>query len=291
MKYNIRPENRIFHEIHFEFSYRKKPRESFYGLGNGAVDDNEVGINMERGFLGMGWDHEIAENLLAGFNLSYQTMNLYDGQDPDLIGSLDSIQDKFDLSDDDLENSRLLTFGLNITLDWRDHPGQTTSGGYNSVEFSYNKGRGRLDDLEYYLASVNLYQFLHIFRQRVLVFNLRIETLDETNSSPELPFYLKPSLGGEEALHGYQNNRFIDNSFILAAVEYRFPILRSIDGFVFFEEGRVFHEITEDFTLKNWHYSAGIGARLWDQKGLRFSSYAAFSKEGVQFYVQLSEEL
>jgi hypothetical protein len=77
----------------------------------------------------------------------------------------------------------------------------------------------------------------------------------------------------------------------LAAVEYRFPVLRSIDGFVFFEEGRVFHEITEDFTFRNWHYSTGLGARLWDQKGLRFSSYMAFSKEGVQFYVQLSEEL
>jgi hypothetical protein len=64
-----------------------------------------------------------------------------------------------------------------------------------------------------------------------------------------------------------------------------------MDGFLFFEEGRVFDDFSEDFDFKNWHYSTGIGMRLWDQEGLRFSAFAAFSKESPQFYVQLSEAL
>ncbi|NIP42433.1 MAG: BamA/TamA family outer membrane protein [candidate division Zixibacteria bacterium] len=290
-RYRIMPQSSIFNEVHFNFSYRQKPRESFYGIGNRTSDIDEVAFNLETGFMGFGWNHSISGKLQAGVDFSYRIMNIYDGQDPSLTGSLDLIQDKFNLSDEVLADARLLTVGMNLAYDWRDHPGQAASGGYNALEISYNRGRGQLQDLEYFLASVNLYQFIHIYRQRVLVLNFRTETVGKTDQSPDLPFYLRPSLGGEESLHGYKEHRFIDNTTMLAAVEYRFPLLQGMDGFLFFEEGRVFDDFSEDFDLKNWHYSTGIGMRLWDQEGLRFSAFAAFSKESPQFYVQLSETL
>ncbi|HEQ98344.1 MAG TPA: hypothetical protein ENO22_03270 [candidate division Zixibacteria bacterium] len=291
LRYKIMPQNSIFNEVHFNFSYRQKPRESFYGIGNRTSDDNEVAFNLENGFMGFGWNHEISSQFSTGVDFSYRILNIYDGQDPSLTGSLDSIQAKFDLSEDELANARVLTVGMNLKYDWRDHPGQTTSGGYHALELSYNRGRGQLQDLEYFLASVSLYQFIHIYRQRVLVLNFRTETIGKTDGSPDLPFYLRPALGGEESLHGYKEHRFIDNTTMLAAVEYRFPLLQGVDGLLFFEEGRVFDDFSKDFDLKNWHYSTGIGIRLWDQEGLRLNGYAAFSKESPQFYVHLSETL
>ena len=70
------------------------------------------------------------------------------------------------------------------------------------------------------------------------------------------------------------------------SIEYRYPIYFGADMFIFLDEGRVFNSIRDDFSLKDWRYSAGLGLRIWNRNGLLLKTEFAFSDEGSRFYLQ-----
>jgi hypothetical protein len=284
-------ENDFLNKIGFELSYRKKPRENFYGIGNESSYNNEVSYNLEHGVIGASVGNRLLKNIYLDLDVSYQVYNLYNGENPDLIGDLDTIRQRLELSADNLMDSRILTFSTRLLHDWRNHPGRTTAGGYESGRISYIKGVRRSEALEYIAAELTLRQFLHLYRERVLVFTLLAKTVNRGKDSPQLPFYLLPNMGGGDDLLAYRSRRFIDNAMALSEIEYRYPILTRADGFLFFQEGRVFDSLTEDFKLKNWHYSTGFGLRFWNMSGMIFCAQVAFGRESPRYYVQFSDEL
>ena len=280
----------IFRDAFLKASYRKKPWESFYGLGNNPDNGYEANVNTETTFFEFGWSHRLNHSVSLNFDQRYSIVNIYDGKDPDLVGSLDQIKADYNLSDERFAPVRLFTSAFGVAHDWRDNIGKPTSGGFELVELSYNHGIDRSDDLEFFTVRADLRQYLNIFRGRTLSFRLAGEAINNNGEAHKLPYYLLPSLGGEYSLRGYHSNRFLDNSFTLASVEYRFPMLTLVDGVVFFEEGRVFEAISEQFTFKDWHYSAGFGVKVWNPEGIVLNALVAFSKEGSEFHIQLFEE-
>jgi len=280
----------IFKHAFLQASYKQKPWESFYGLGNNMNSGDEANFNIEQTYFEFGWFHQLNTEFSLSFNQRYSIVNIYDGEDPDLEGDLDQIIESFNLSDNRFDPARLVSSTFGIIHDWRNNPGKPTGGGYELVELSYNKGINRSDDLEYFAARADLRHYLEIFRGRTLAFRLAVEAINNNGDAKKLPFYLLPSLGGEYTLRGYRPNRFLDNSCTLASLEYRFPMLAILDGFVFFEEGRTFSAISEQFTLRNWHYSAGFGLKVWSPYGIVLNAIMAFSKEGHEIHFQLLEE-
>jgi outer membrane protein assembly factor BamA len=288
IRYRTPGKYQTFRGLTIETSYKQKPWESFYGTGNNS-DGHEVAFNHEQTFFGINWHHILHTTTRLNISSSYRIINIYDGEDPAHEGSLPAIREMFDLSADEIQSARILTFEAGIIHDWRNNRGQTTSGGYESISLSYNKGLGRSKDLEYFYGKADIRHYLHLFKKRTLMFRILVEGINRLNDSPQLPFYLLTSLGGEANLHAYERWRFLDYSMTLAAVEYRYPLLSSLDAFVFFEEGRVFEEITEEFSFKDWKYSTGFGLRAWSIGGVIFSAQIAWGAEDPEIYIQMGD--
>ena len=76
------------------------------------------------------------------------------------------------------------------------------------------------------------------------------------------PYFLMSSLGGDETLRGFKEERFADQAMTLASVEYRFPVYGKLGGVLFVDSGRVYPTI-RDVTLKDWHNNVGVGLRYY----------------------------
>lgn len=281
----------VFKRLFVLFDYKKRPRESFYGLGPNTKISDRISYTWERFEIATGWYDQLHPTTKLDIQASFLDCNIFDGRTPDIEGRLPVIQEQFALSDLEIGASRVLAVGGALSHDWRNNPGQPSAGGYESVSLYYNHGVDRSDGLKYLSSRVSLHYYVNIYRKRLLAFHALAKLTDRLDNSPELPFYLRPSLGGEEDLRAYRSSRYVDHSATMLSVEYRWPIWDVIDAFIFVDEGRVFDAISEEFTLKNWQYSAGGGLRVWQQEGLLFSMLLGTGREGTRFYLQVSEEL
>jgi outer membrane protein assembly factor BamA len=280
-----------FKRPYFAAGYRKRPWESFYGLGNDSRESDEVTFGLEKTYIGMGWHHILRPAIRLDIDGAYHAQNIYDGEDPNFVGNLDAIAQNLTLSTDDLAAARLVSVGASLSHDWRDNEGQPSRGGYEEIGVIFNQGVGRSSDLGYLVTRLNLRHYLNIFKKRILALRMLVESIDPMGNSPDVPFYLRRYLGGEDDLRGYRRRRFVDNDLALISVEYRYPVWLPLDAFLFLDEARVFESITKDFELANWRYSAGAGLRVWNDEGLMLSTQVAFSDEGMRFYLQVSEKL
>ncbi len=289
IEYNAPSDFGIFRNLGLMAEYKQQPWETFYGLGNTSNESDHVSFNLERTMFEVSWSHNIYQGLNLGLNGGYGIYNTFDGEDPDLVGDLDSIQNRFNLSNEEIASSRVWNIGISLEYDWVDQPGQPSFGGYEKISLNYHKGIDRSDDLEYFHGRIDIGQYVNLFKKRIIALRLMAEAVNRPDDTPHLPFYLRPSLGGWENLRGYKDNRFVDYSLTLATLEYRYPVIQNIDGFIFYEQGRVFEAITEQFELEGWQYSVGAGLRLWNIEGALFRGTIAYSKEGFQLYAEFEE--
>lgn len=280
-----------FKRPYFAAGYRKRPWESFYGLGDGSHESDEVTFGLEKMYIGVGWRHLLLPQIRLNIDGAWHAQNIYDGENPDFEGNPDSIAQNLSLSSDDLADVRMYSFGATLSHDWRDSEGQPSRGGYEEIGVTYNHGVGRSNDLGYMITRLNLRHYLNVFKKRILALRMLVESIDPVGHTPNVPFYLRRYLGGEDDLRGYRRRRFVDNDLALVSLEYRYPVWLKLDAFLFLDEARVFESITKDFELSNWRYSAGGGLRVWNDEGLILSTQVAFSDEGTRFYIQLSEKL
>ena len=267
----------------FRARYRKRPWESFHGIGLDSDDDNEVAYTLEQSYLKADLIWSPRPDLVLGLTGGYTATNIFDGEDDSRVGDIDSIQTIFSLTPDHFRATRYLTIGGQITFDRRNHKGQPSKGNLVDLSLSYNRGTGRSDDLEFVKVRADLNHYLNLWRKRILAFRAYIEHLNNIADNSPTPIYLRSSLGGFENLRGYNRNRFIDNDVVVISVEYRYPIWQKFDAFLFLDQGRTFEHISEEFTLKHWIYSYGGGLRVWGMEGVVLKTLVAMSKEDTSF--------
>jgi len=266
--------------------YRKSPWDGFYGLGNDSRESDQVSYNPEHSHLHATGLWTVNPQWKMEFTAGYDAYNLFSGKNPRFMNDLDSIVSKFQLYPTDIRASRLWSVGGTLDYDWRNNAGQPTHGGQEIISLSYNHSSRNSDNLKFWHLTVDLRQYLELFKQRTLGIRAMFESLDPTGNSAEIPIYLRSLLGGADNLRGYRTGRFRDNDLALISVEYRYPLLELIDGFVFLDEGRVFSNLTNDFRWRDWKYSYGGGLRVWHEDDVIVRTFLAKSKEDTRFYLE-----
>lgn len=274
--------------VTFLGEYRQSPWESFHGIGNSTFSSNEVNYNPEHTDLSATGLWTIDPQWDMTFRLGYDAYNIFDGEDPDLEGDIDFITANYDPSLATLRKTRFWSFGGTLHHDWRNNAGQPTAGGEEIISVVYNKSTED-DSLKFWSTSVDLRQYLHIFKKRTLALRILAQSTDVIGESPELPFYLKSQLGGVESLRGYRRGRFVDNDLALVSIEYRYPLLEFMDAFIFLDEARVFSSFSDHFKWHDWKYSTGGGIRIWEKNKLIIKTQVAVSKEDLRFYFEFSD--
>lgn len=283
-----------------------RPQEDFYGIGPQTEEDDRANYRRDETLVGgvVGWRPRDGAPFYAGTHASVMLNRLGAGTDDDYP----TVRGLFDeavipgLND----NADYVIFGAFAEYDQRDlvpirgfgrrfSPAATRLRGlsldarrgyYVVGEAAYHVDVAN-NDLDFFRADAEAQQYVPIrggfqslaFRQFV--------TYTWPQGNDVVPFYLLPTLGGENTLRGYDNFRFHDRGALLLNAEYRWQVWHFLDLAAFLDTGQVFgtaDEITTDAFATSW----GVGARfrLARQRTVARLEWAR-SEEGTQVFFSI----
>lgn len=102
-----------------------------------------------------------------------------------------------------------------------------------------------------------------------------------------IPAHEEFSLGGSQTLRGYDLNEISGDRMVLFNAEYRFPIVKSLEGAVFTDMGDCWSR-GENFDFKEVNMSIGAGVRMNTPLGQIRLDYA-FGEEGGQPHFSIGQ--
>jgi hemolysin activation/secretion protein len=118
----------------------------------------------------------------------------------------------------------------------------------------------------------------------VLAARLKVSTTD-VGEDERVPFFLLPTLGGNDTLRGFRAYRFRGQHSILAQAEYRWEIWSAFDAALFYDAGKVTLR-REDLNFKSLEQDYGFGFRFNTDNGIVVRIDAAFgSADGKHLHI------
>jgi hypothetical protein len=128
-------------------------------------------------------------------------------------------------------------------------------------------------------------QFASILAER-RVFAVRgLVTTTNAGSGGQIPFYLLPTLGGNDTLRGFRSQRFRGPHRMLLQAEYRWEIWSAFEAALFVDAGKVAMR-RADLNFKDLERDYGFGFRFNTDNGVVFRVDAAFgSRDGKHLHI------
>lgn len=102
-----------------------------------------------------------------------------------------------------------------------------------------------------------------------------------------VPFYLTPTLGGNDLLRAYPSYRFRDRHAMLLTAEYRWAVHKFVDLATTYEAGKVAPKVG-GLDFDKMAHSIGIGALLHTTKAGLVRAGMAYGREGIGFAISFS---
>ncbi len=168
------------------------------------------------------------------------------------------------------------------TRDFRSHP--TNGGVYRAAFTTYSdRDTGAFSFRRY---EAELAHFTPLWHPRVVLALHGWVVGSETDAGRQIPFYLMPSLGGNNTLRAYSDYRFHDRNLVVATAEARFALMTHVDLAAFVDAGNVaprFRDLNLDKT------SYGIGLRLHTDRATFGRVDVAHGAEGWRVLFRTSD--
>jgi hypothetical protein len=262
-------------------AHRAYPQEDFFGIGPDSARADQTSYAIRTDLFGARIGVRPVPIVLAGGGLEYLKPRLDRGTDR----RVPSIEQRFDPATapglgESVDYLRSTAF---LEIDYRE-PKNARRGGWYRVDFSRyddrSTGRHTVSRLD-----TDLRQFIGFLAgRRVLAARLFISTSD-TDPGQVMPFYLMPTLGGNDTLRGFREYRFRGPHAILAQGEYRWEIWSGLDAALFYDAGKVATR-RGDLDFDHLETDYGFGFRFNTNQAIVFRVDAAFgSRDGKHLYI------
>jgi outer membrane protein assembly factor BamA len=195
---------------------------------------------------------------------------------------------------------------VNIPFDPSDLPGflgepnYLRTGGFAEVDFrqplNARKGGWYRFDVSRYLDrntgaftfnsfEADVRQFASILAERRVFAARALVTTTNAGTGGQIPFYLLPTLGGNDTLRGFRSQRFRGPHRMLMQAEYRWEIWSAFEAALFVDAGKVAIR-RADLNFKDLERDYGIGFRFNTDNGVVFRVDAAFgSRDGKHLHI------
>ena len=275
--------------FHLMSKYSNRPRKRFYGIGLRSLEFKEAKITLEKSEITGAGTYRLNSNSTVSLTVGFQSANLFDGRDPDLEGNIGTIlaDPSYRVTLGQLQGSRYINFGTAFERDSRNSLGQASSGSHLLARLDRYVGVGRSNARDFTRYGVDFQSYHDLWRKRIVAFRAKFQRIvtDEVTGGT-IPVYQMSSLGGLDALRGYNRGRFVDNDLVTVTLEYRYPIYDIFDAFLFVDAGRVYADLTKDEVFENWKQSIGGGIRIWKSKGTIAVIQIARSDEDTRLYFE-----
>ena len=257
------------------------PQEDYFGLGPVSLRRNHANYLIQATTIGARAAVRPAPIVAVGGGLEHIDAGISDGTDT----SVPSVDDLFnELTAPGLTRQPdYLRAIVYVDIDWRK-PLNARKGGWYRAEVSrYDDRRGwgySFDRLD-----VDLRQWVSFLSERRVLFGRVAASTSSVEPDQRVPFYLMPSLGGNDSLRGYRDYRFRGPHALLLQGEYRFEIWSGLDAALFYDAGKVAIQRSE-LNLKNLESDYGFGFRFNTDNGIVLRVDAAFgSRDGKHLWI------
>lgn len=171
--------------------------------------------------------------------------------------------------------TRSITFGR--VYDSRDNiydPHEGKRIGY-SVEWAGGMG----GDFDFTKWTADWRYYFRAGGESVWAFNL-----GAGYASGDMPLSQRFTMGGSDTLRGYEDDQFRGNSMLKATLEYRFPIVKKVQGVLFTDNGYAWDKRHEDeFDMGLLKNSYGVGLRINSPLGPVKLDYG-YGEDGGKFH-------
>lgn len=263
--------------------WRSFPQEDYFGLGNDSPPAGRVSFLLEDTDFTATGAIRFKPWLRVGARAGYLNVDIGHGTDR----RFPSIEQRFsEQTAPGLARQPDFTHGdVFVDVDYRDQPGNARAGGryyasferYHDVDFSrYSFGR----------VDGDVQQFFPIFdKKRVIALRGRVVYANNRRGH-EVPFYMLPTIGGNDTVRSFHDYRFRDETAIFFNAEYRWEAFAGLDMSVFFDAGKVQPNF-QDINLKRLKTGYGVGFRFNSYKSVFLRlDVAGGGREGTRFFVK-----
>jgi hypothetical protein len=262
---------------------REYPREAFFGLGPDSRRDRASSFLLRQSRLSAQAGVRVAPPLTVGGGVALFMPRTGRGRD----GGVPSIDQEFDPAETPGLGARvnfLETSGF-VELDYR-RPLNARRGGFYRVDVS--RFADPDDTWTFNRTEVDLRQYIGFLNaRRVIALHAFLSTSDAPAGSA-VPFFLMPSLGGNDTLRGFRNYRFRGPHALLLQAEYRWEIWSALEAALFYDAGKVAMR-RGDLDFRNLQDDYGFGFRFNTANAVVLRVDAAFgSRDGKHLHITLS---
>ncbi len=266
----------------------------FYGFGNRSSVNAESNYEMNDANAKLAGGLRLPYALSVTFQERYRDVSLENG----VVSTLPQTLDVFPAAPG-VQGAKIWGQSLTFSYDTRDNPLTPIHGTYATTMAEYNGDYLTHDHYQWWRTTTDVRHYWpHADDRAVLVSRVLIDALPKNNRRFEfdgVPFYERPTLGGETTLRGYGRGRFVSDFALLFNVEERISVVRrSIMGNVielsvapFLDFGRVGKSFTSQHIVKNMQFNPGCGLRLLARPNIASRLDVAYGHDGTTVFVGL----
>jgi hypothetical protein len=280
-----------------DFLAFKNPFSRFFGFGSKALEAQETNYT----------SRELVAKLTAGINLTPDLMIMVSERfrmvrvDPGVIDSLASTLQNFpDIPG--IQGSQVLGHGLIVRYDTRDSQLTPTKGTYVNVLGEFNQNLQSHEENQWARVSFDARHLVpHASDRMTLVARVMFSSvfgqIERKGTMLGVPFYERPTLGGQDTLRAFGLGRYVGNWAALINLEERVTIFDEkifdhdarLELAPFIDIGRVGRTSLdlERSILTNIQVNPGIGVRLLARPNVVGRLDLAYGKDGSNVFVGL----
>ena len=242
-----------------------RPREAFFGIGNGAREADWSDYQLRRASWGGRFTVRAPRRITLSANVEWT--RVVTGR-----GTADDVPDiDFTFAPGDRPGFDATHRALSVSggVAWSAGPRHSAArrGSFLSGGYRWSDSRtARVPDMGVLRASAGVeVPFDH--RRRSIAAALSVESLRPA-SPGQVPFYALPTLGGAQSLPSFRSDRFRDRDVLLGKVEYRYRVWSDpddalwADAVLFTYGGIVAERLVDELAGARLHQSTGFAVAV-----------------------------
>jgi surface antigen Omp85-like protein len=257
------------------------PQEDYFGLGPTSRRSNQTDYQLRSTMVGARAALRPVPVVAIGGGLEYIDPRVSNGTD-DSLPSIGSVFDETSAPGMSGQPNYVRSIAY-VDVDWR-RPINARKGGWYRAEWSHYDDRNGMG-YSFDRFDVDVRQYVSFLAERRVLVGRVAASTSEVASDQQMPFYLMPTLGGNDSLRGFRDYRFRGPHALLLQAEYRFEIWSGLDAALFTDAGKVALRRSQ-LNFNNLESDYGFGFRFNTDQGIVVRVDAAFgSRDGKHLWI------
>ena len=269
-------------------SWFKNPFRRLFGIGNQTSESEESTYTSREGIVDLTAGIHLNEDVALMWTEHYHDIRI----DTGIVNSLPQAKTQFGQLPG-MEGANIVGHKLTARYDTRDKQLISTRGTYVNLSVELNQNLQHSGPNRWVRTTVDArHLFPHYDDRLVFVARFLVDTVN--GHTQGIPFFERPTLGGETTLRGFGQSRYIDDTAVLFNFEERIPIkqLKTFDYLIdlevapFLDIGRVMSGFsTRD--VQKLQVNPGTGLRILARPNVAGRLDVAYGRDGVNLFVGL----